>query len=640
MKRVAIYFFFDSKGIVHDYVSYFLSDLVKNIDRLLIVVNGHLDEANQTKLAQFGEVYLRDNDELDVGAYKFGLAQLDDELPQFDEIILLNNTIMGPLYPFKETFDKMASQELDFWGLTKVGEIGLNETLLKKSKYDKYYEHIQSHWIVIRKSMFLSKDWRDFWHDLPYIADYDTSVGMYEAVFTKYFSDLGYQWGVSVDSDNVYPHSQMPLYDLPKQLVEQMRCPIFKKRAAFNILDRALVVGAGEQSPELFDYIKTHTDYPFDLLAEAILPYYHYDLIHKNMANVSILSKNETSLLESQSKIALIIHLYFEDMVDEFLTYAHFFPATTDIYITTSQSSVKQKVTERKNDFQQKLTIIDVDNRGRDVSALLVGAKSIITSGDYDLVCFTHDKKTLQLGSETSGYSFAHKCYENIHGSSAYVSNVIALFEENQKLGLAVAPAPNHGDYFWTVEKDWTPDPKNSSNTKALLDKLGVHVPIAEDHHPIAPIGSVFWFRPSAMEKLFQQDWQIDDFPGEPLPVDGTISHAIERSYPFLAQDAGYYTQTIMNDRYAAIEYLNLSYYLRKVTQGIGVFKNISDSGNLSGKLFQINEVKNQLMDYQTQVAAYQTKISELNQIIDNNRWNGRNLRRKIKTILKKTVAK
>ena len=95
-----------------------------------------------------------------------------------------------------------------------------------------------------------------------------------------------------------------------------------------------------------------------------------------------------------------------------------------------------------------------------------------------------------------------------------------------------------------------------------------------------------------------------------------------------------------MNDRYAAIEYLNLSYYLRKVTQGIGVFKNISDSGNLSGKLFQINEVKNQLMDYQTQVAAYQTKISELNQIIDNNRWNGRNLRRKIKTILKKTVAK
>ena len=640
MKRVAIYFFYDGKGIVHDYVPYFLSDLTKNIDRLIIVVNGQMDDVNQAKLAQFGEVYLRDNDELDVGAYKYGLAKLGDDLSQFDEVILLNNTIMGPLYPFKETFDKMATQEVDFWGLTKVGDIGLNEVLLKKSKYDKYYEHIQSHWIAIRKSLFLTNDWQEFWQDLPYITDYDTSVGMYEAVFTKYFNDLGYQWTVSVDSDSVYPHSQVPLYDLPKQLVEQLRCPIFKKRAAFNEIDRSLVVGAGEQNPELFDFIKTQTDYPFDLLAAAILPYYHYDLIHKNMANVSILSKNESSVIEKLPKIALIIHLYFEDLVDEFLTYAHYFPESTDIYITTSQESVKRKIIKETKKFHQKIAIIDVDNRGRDVSALLVGAKSVITSGDYDLICFTHDKKTLQLGNETSGYSFAHKCYENIHGSSAYVSNVISLFDKNPKLGLAVAPAPNHGDYFWTVEKDWTPDPKNSSNTKALLDKLDVHVPISEDHHPIAPIGSVFWFRPLAMEKLFSQDWQIEDFPDEPLPVDGTISHAIERSYPFLAQDAGYYTQTIMNDRYAAIEYLNLSYYLRTVTQGIGIFKNVSDSGNLSGKLYQINEVNKQLTDYQNQVAAYQTKISELNQIIDNNRWNGRNLRRKIKTILKKTVAK
>ena len=95
-----------------------------------------------------------------------------------------------------------------------------------------------------------------------------------------------------------------------------------------------------------------------------------------------------------------------------------------------------------------------------------------------------------------------------------------------------------------------------------------------------------------------------------------------------------------MNDRYAAIEYLNLSYYLRIVTQGIGVFKNISDSGNLSGKLFQINEVKNQLMDYQTQVDTYQSQIAELHQIIDNNKWNSSNLWRKIKTILKRSRAK
>lgn len=632
MKRAAIYFFYDGKGLVQDYVSYFLSDLTQNIDRLLIIVNGQLDEGNKNKLAQFGKVYFRENDELDVGAYKFGLNKIGEAIETFDELILLNNTILGPIYPFKETFDKMLTQDVDFWGLTKVGEMGISGPVLSKSKYDKYYEHIQSHWIAVRKSLFLSQDWQTFWDDLPYIADYDTSVGMYEAAFTKYFSDLNYKWGVSVDSDNIYPHSICPIYDLPKQLIEQGRCPIFKKRAAFNDLERSVIVGSGEQNPELFAYIKSETDYPIALLVKAVLPYYHYDVIHKNMANVSIMSRTESNGNESQLKIALIIHLYFEDMVDDFLTYASYFPETVDVFITTSQENVKEKVNASKKSMQQKITVLDVDNRGRDVSALLVGAKPIITSGDYDLVCFTHDKKALQLASETSGYSFAHKCYENIHASTNYVANVISLFDDDKQLGLAVAPAPNHGDYFWTVEKNWTPDPKNFSNTKSLLEKLNVDVPIALDHQPIAPIGSVFWFRPQAMSKLFNHDWQIEDFPGEPLPVDGTISHAIERSYPFVAQDAGYYTQTIMNDQYAAIEYLNLSYYLKRVLQEMGTFKNIAESGNLLGKLYQIQEVKRQISDYQNQ-------ISELQESIHNNKWNLNNLLWKVKTGLKKVLG-
>ena len=143
MKRAAIYFFYDSKGLVQDYVSYFLSDLTQNVDRLLIIVNGRLDEENKDKLAQFGEVYFRENDELDVGAYKFGLEKLSVTIATFDELILLNNTIMGPIYPFKETFDKMLTKDVDFWGLTKVGDLGIGETLLSKSKYDKYHEHIQ-----------------------------------------------------------------------------------------------------------------------------------------------------------------------------------------------------------------------------------------------------------------------------------------------------------------------------------------------------------------------------------------------------------------------------------------------------------------------------------------------------------------
>lgn len=68
---------------------------------------------------------------------------------------------------------------------------------------------------------------------------------------------------------------------------------------------------------------------------------------------------------------------------------------------------------------------------------------------------------------------------------------------------------------------------------------------------PIAPFGSVFWFRVKALAPLFDHGWKHEDFPPEPLPQDGTISHAIERIYPFVAQGAGYYPAQAMSVDYA-----------------------------------------------------------------------------------------
>ena len=81
---------------------------------------------------------------------------------------------------------------------------------------------------------------------------------------------------------------------------------------------------------------------------------------------------------------------------------------------------------------------------------------------------------------------------------------------------------------------------------------------------PVAPHGSCFWFRTDALRKLFKYDWKYEDFPEEPLPIDGTISHAIERCYAYVAQDAGYYSAIVMCDEYAKIEYTTLMHYASK----------------------------------------------------------------------------
>ena len=101
----------------------------------------------------------------------------------------------------------------------------------------------------------------------------------------------------------------------------------------------------------------------------------------------------------------------------------------------------------------------------------------------------------------------------------------------------------------------------NFENTKNLAAELGLAVPMSVDKLPVAPHGSCFWFRTDAIKALYRKEWSYEDFPEEPLPVDGTISHAVERIYPFLAQAAGYYSALVMADTYSAIEYDTLMEY-------------------------------------------------------------------------------
>ena len=63
MKRLAVFFFFDQDGIADSYVDYFLADLAKNADRLMIVCNGILTAGSRTLLTKHTqELIVRETD--------------------------------------------------------------------------------------------------------------------------------------------------------------------------------------------------------------------------------------------------------------------------------------------------------------------------------------------------------------------------------------------------------------------------------------------------------------------------------------------------------------------------------------------------------------------------------------------------
>lgn len=291
----------------------------------------------------------------------------------------------------------------------------------------------------------------------------------------------------------------------------------------------------------------------------------------------------------SKEKILLIFHIYFEDLIDEVINYMKSMPESSDILITVQSEKLKKilelKVKKLEN---SNICIKKIENRGRDVSALLVGAKDIVMN--YDYVCFMHDKKTAQLKPYCIGRDFRYKCYEGNLSSRMYVKNILNLFKENERLGMLMPPPPNHGDFYHTLGNEWA---SNFENTKKLLKELKLNVKINELNEPISPLGTMFWFRPQAMEKIFDYNWKYEDFPEEPNEDDGTILHAIERIYGYVVQDAGYYISWVMPEKLARIEMTNLYFAVSEINKTL-FRKNYSTS--LYGVVQLVGTIKSGIM--------------------------------------------
>ena len=561
MIRGCIYFFYDKSGVVDDYVTYLLDDLVKNINELVIVSNGKINEDGHRKLSKYHcEVIERGNEGFDVGAYKAGIEYYGwEKVNSFDELIMMNHTIMGPVYPFSETFEKMDKRkDLDFWGITKHLKSG---DPYKRNPYGYYPEHIQSHFIAVRKRMLNSSAYHTYWNKMPEIRTYMDSVCLHETFFTKHFADLGFKWDVSVDVEDLKAITAYPALYYGRELLENRRCPIFKRRAFFHDYGQFLETTAGQSAYEMYRYIKNHTSYNVDLIWQNALRTMNHADLAKNLHLNQTLSSTQVSLdwkndFFARNRVVLFVHIYYTDEIPSLRKYIDNIPSEIDLLLTTQTEEKKTIIESAFRNWKGHVQVELVKNRGRDVSALLIAGKKYLRP--YDIVCFIHDKKVTQEKPGSIGEGFAYNCYMNTLGSREYVYNILTDFDTHPRLGVICPPKPIHGPYIMGLVNDWG---KNYENTKDLLNKLGVCAPIDRYKLPIAPHGSCFWFRKEALEKLFEYDWKYEDFPEEPLPIDGTISHAIERCYAFVAQDAGYYTVVGMIDSYAAIEYTTLLHY-------------------------------------------------------------------------------
>jgi rhamnosyltransferase len=555
MRRAAIYFIYDAEGRVDEYVIYLLEHLRPSVEHLLVVSNTPIAADSRERLSEVADdVLVRANNGYDVWAYKEGIERIGwDRLPDFDELLLLNYTFFGPIHPFEDLFAQTDSWDVDFWGLTEHDSVRPHPFLAKSEMP----RHIQSHWIAVRRTLFMNPQFRKYWREMPEIRSYNDSIEWHESRFTAHFDSLGFSHKVVYPVED-YP-SRNPVFDNAVMLLDN-GCPILKRRNLFHdplYLDRYAILGR-----DMLDRAEA-AGYPVDLILSNLARSAEPRVLVTNASLTEIIPPHasaEVLARASKLRIVAIVHIFYPEMTDEIVDRLDFLPDGYDLVVTTGCEASKDAISALLLARGRSAEIrVASSNNGRDISAFLVDCADVLRSGDYDLVVKLHSKKSVQ-DNHNAAELFKRHLFENLFFSSGHVANVLDLFIRHPSLGMVFPPVPHMG--YPTIGHSWF---ANKEPAQEFAKKIGITVPF-DASTPVAPYGSMFIARPEALRPFVQTGLTTDDFPAEREYSDGSLAHVIERLFAYGALSQGFHCRAVLTPRWASIYYGYLEYKLQNVS--------------------------------------------------------------------------
>lgn len=557
-RRLVVYVVYDRRGGVDDYVVHALAGLREHASRILVMVNGKLTKEGRARLEPVSdEVLVRENVGFDIWAHKEALDHVGAALSEFDEVVLTNDTWFGPVRPYGPVFERMDALEIDFWGMTD--HVAQDWHMFTGSAGVPY--HLQSFWIAVRRAMFVSERWAQYWRELPEMPGYRDAVVDHELVFTGAFRAAGFVDGVAFPSEE-YGSPNASLL-APEALIED-GCPVLKRRVFFHsppFLDRYAVIGRWALETA------SAGGYPSELalanLARNVAP----KVLNADAGLMDVIGPDHPPYDPSTPlRVVVIAHIFYDEMTPEILERTDTLPMPYDLVVTTPDTERAARIRAHidripGNRGQVSVRVVE-SNDGRDQSAFLIGCRDVLLSGGYDIVVKLHSKKTPQDGYNV-GTHFREQQFLNLLHDPDHTSRVLALFQRERGLGLAFPPMIHIG--YPTLGRAWW---ANKSGFERLAAEMGVAVPL-DDVSPLAPYGSMFFARPEALRLLVEREWRYSDFGGADAYQDGGLAHILERMPSFAAGELGFHSRTIVAPDYAAVSHTALDFKLDEMSATI-----------------------------------------------------------------------
>ena len=267
-RRLAMLTFWEKQGRVGEYVCQYLSGIKKVAERVLVIVNGSISEAGKHQLKAMGiELLIRENKGLDFSAWKAGIDYLGyDCLNEYEELILTNCSCYGPVGGFEKSVEEMTVNACDFWGYTLHNED--RNTLIVQGNPDSYVrEHLQSYFLVFKRSVITSKAFRKWWEELTESLSFRDEVNRHENRFTEYLANSGFHY------ESYYRNNACmgdPCFENVVELL-QAGVPVFKRKLFSLPADELMPALRGLSPVDILRYVDENTKFDVGIVLKDLL---------------------------------------------------------------------------------------------------------------------------------------------------------------------------------------------------------------------------------------------------------------------------------------------------------------------------------------------------------------------------------
>ncbi len=175
-KRLVILAQFDPDGGLPEHVRIHLDRLGDVATKRVLVSNSPMNKAAHVAADKVAEkVIVRPNIGWDFAAWRDAIAE--EDMDEWDRVILTNSSIVGPLFPLRPIIEKQEAKGDSVWGMVLSHQ---------------HTKHLQSYFLAFDKTVIQSDVWNEWWSSVEDLSDKDEVIQRYELGFTQWLETAGF----------------------------------------------------------------------------------------------------------------------------------------------------------------------------------------------------------------------------------------------------------------------------------------------------------------------------------------------------------------------------------------------------------------------------------------------------------------